>query len=403
MPEKREKQFPYWLEVPLIKGSKDLPKQTGITIIGSGLSGVSAGYFLQKHGFDDITLIDYKPEQAASFRNCGHILHGTVESMKAFSEIHGKDKAHELWRFSVELCKQVQDTIGELNLDADYRQDGYLVIAVNEAEERECIESVKLLNSMDFQSEFIGASEIKKKGFKNVFGGRYEPGSAQAHPTKFRNGLLKTFLSQGGKYVEAKVLAIKDTSEGVQVVTEGGTITSEAAVIAANAYSPLFSDFFSSRRLIEPFRGQIITSRPLKNSFPVKYPHSFDHGYEYALVTEDNRLMIGGWRNHSPTKEVGLYSLETNDLITQGLKDFTIDHYEITEEIEWEYSWSGIMGASQTSLPFIGPTNSDRIFACAGYTGHGFSWAHGSAQLLAKIMAGAPLPGVAHHFTPKRQ
>jgi glycine/D-amino acid oxidase-like deaminating enzyme len=112
--------------------------------------------------------------------------------------------------------------------------------------------------------------------------------------------------------------------------------------------------------------------------------------------------MIGGWRNHSESGEVGTYSLETNEYITQGLKDFTANHYEIAEDIEWEYSWSGIMGASSTSLPFIGPTNSDRIFSCAGYTGHGFSWAHGSAELLAKIMAGEPLPAVAKYFNPRQ-
>ena len=98
--EKREKQMPYWLEVPLIKGSTDVPASAGIVIIGSGLSGVSAGYFLQKQGFDSLLIVDYNPEQSATFRNCGHILNGTVESMKAFSEIHGIDKARELWGFS---------------------------------------------------------------------------------------------------------------------------------------------------------------------------------------------------------------------------------------------------------------------------------------------------------------
>ena len=43
-----------------------------------------------------------------------------------------------------------------------------------------------------------------------------------------------------------------------------------------------------------------------------------------------------------------------------------------------------------------------RIFTCAGYTGHGFSWAHGSAKLLADIIVGDPIPPVAQHFRPQR-
>jgi gamma-glutamylputrescine oxidase len=397
------KLSPYWLEVPLIKGETNQSfKRSEIIIIGSGLSGVSCGYFLQKEGFNDVTIIDYKPEQSASYRNCGHILYGTVESMKAFSEIHGAEKARELWDFSVQICHLVRETIQKNHYDVDYKQDGYLCVAISEAEDRECRESTELLNSMGFKSEYQNQEKTTALGFKNVFGARFEEGSAQAHPVKFRNALLKNFLSSGGKYYsDKKILKIKDTHQGVILSTGEEEFECDAAIIAANAYSPIFSDFFNQRRLIEPFRGQIITSKPLKTDLKIKFPHSFDHGYEYALVTEDNRLMIGGWRHNSPTKELGTYSLETNAQITEGLKRFVSNHYAITEEIEWEFSWSGIMGASKTSLPFIGPTNSDRIYACGGYTGHGFSWAHGSAQLLAKIMAGKPLPGVSKYFNPK--
>jgi gamma-glutamylputrescine oxidase len=397
------KAMPYWLEVPVLKGSQDNPpRHSAIIIIGSGLTGVSAGHFLQKQGFTDITIIDNEPEKAASFRNCGHILHGTVESMKAFSEIHGAEKAKEIWNFSIQICDLVKETIENLGIQADYKQDGYLVTSIDETEDRECRESTEILNSMGFHSEYIDPQEVRKFGFKNCYGARYEKGSAQAHPTKFRNGVMKAFLDNGGVYhTDVKVNSIRESSRGVEIETQRGTLTSEAVVIAANAYSPLFSEFFNTRRLIEPFRGQIITSRPLRHQFKITYPHSFDHGYEYSLVTSDNRLMIGGWRNHSPTKEIGTYSLGVNGLITQGLKDFVSRHYEIDEEIQWEYGWSGIMGASSTSLPFIGPTSSERIFSCAGYTGHGFSWAHGSAELLAKVMAGVNVPDASKYFNPK--
>jgi glycine/D-amino acid oxidase-like deaminating enzyme len=351
-------------------------------------------------------MVDYAPEESASYRNCGHILYGTVESMKAMTEIHGEKKARELWGFSIEICDSVEATARELAIDMDYRRDGYLVISIDETEDRECRESVELLRRNGFQSDYVDADSVRALGFKNCFGARYERGSAHAHPVKFRNGVVKEFLRSGGSYYSGvQVLSVDETASGVEVVAVRGgervVIQADAAVIAANAYSPLFSGFFSSRGLIEPFRGQIITSKPLKHDFRVKYPHSFDHGYEYALISEDNRLILGGWRNHSATGEVGTYSLETNPFIEQGLKEFALHHYEISEPLEWEFSWSGIMAASKTGLPFIGNTSSQRIYACAGYTGHGFSWAHGSARLLADIMAGNALPSVAQYFNPK--
>lgn len=394
---------PYWLDVPAITGSREaLPSGGSIVVIGSGLTGVSVAWWLRQHGFDDVLLLDHEPEAAASFRNAGHILYGTVESMKALVEIHGVEKAKALWGFSIEICEQVKHTVQALGAEVDYKQDGYLVIAINEAEDRECRESVRLLNTLGYQSDYVDAETVAGLGFRECFGARYERGSAQAHPVKFRNAVLSDWLRQGGRYYSGvEVLSLEDGADGVQVQTARGVLQCDAVVVAANAYSPLFSDFFRSRRLVEPFRGQIITSKPLSYDFRVRYPHSFDHGYEYSLVTPDNRLLIGGWRNHSSTREVGTYALEVNPFIEQGLKDFARRHYACGEALEWEYSWSGIMAASQTGLPFIGATTSPRIYACCAYTGHGFSWAHGSAKLLADVMAGAPLPEVAQYFSPK--
>lgn len=395
----------YWMQHPPLTGEipHRLPNLSGIVIIGSGLSGVSVGYHLLKSGIQEpITLIDHQPEQSASYRNAGHILYGTVESMKAMVEIHGAEKAQELWKFSIDICEQVKRTVQELSLNVDYRQDGYLVNSISETEDTECKESVTLLNSMGFQSEYVDARTVRELGFRNCYGARFEAGSAQAHPVKFRNGVLKEFLKMGGKYYSnVQVKRIEEVSNRVEIHTQLGTIECEAAVVAANAYSPLFSDFFKDRGLIEPFRGQIIVSKPLKESFRVKYPHSFDHGYEYALVTPDDRLLIGGWRNHSKSGEIGTYSLEVNPYIEQGLKDFARDHYALNQTLEWDFSWSGIMAASRTGLPFIGSTSSPRIYACCAYTGHGFSWAHGSAQLLSDIILGNPLPKVSRYFNPK--
>lgn len=393
----------YWLKDGVIKGPEKALTDGEILIIGSGISGVSSAYWLHEQGFRDIYLVDHNSEDAATFRNCGHILHGTVESMQALVALHGNELARKIWDFSVQICDQVRETVERLDLDCEYKQDGYLCLAINQAEDEELKKSVKLLNSMNFDSEYLDATLISQLGFKEVFGGRYEKGSAQAHPGKFRNGLLKKCLENGLKYhSNQKVSGLHESGGRIEVITENGRHYYDAVVIAANAYSPLFSDFFASRKLVEPFRGQIIVSEPLDESIPVTYPHSFDHGYEYALRTMDNRLMIGGWRNHSETREVGSYDLTPNQKIETGLKNFVSKHYNFQKPIKWEYSWAGIMASSSTGFPLIGPTEVPNIFSCAGFTGHGFSWAHGSAKLLADIVAGNSIPEVAEHFRPAK-
>ncbi len=382
---------PYWLDVPLIEGLKTPPPREGeICIIGSGLAGVSAAYWLQQKGYTNIALVDYKAQDAASFRNCGHILYGTVESMQALVAIHGEKVARELWALSIDICHEVRETVRREKLEVEYKQDGYLVIAIDESEDQEIKRSIDYLHGFGFQSDYVPREKLEALGFRDVFGARYEDGSAQAHPTKFRNALLEICLKKGLHYhSDVQVKSVEERGGQVEITTAGsGTLRYEAAVIAANAYSPLLSDFFAKHRLVEPFRGQIICSKPLRKPLPVSYPHSFDHGYEYAIATSDNRLMLGGWRNHTEGGETGTYDITPNPLVEDGLKAFAAKHYRELGSIEWEYSWSGIMAASKTGFPFIGPTDSQRIFTVSGFTGHGFSWAHGSAKLLAEAMAG---------------
>ena len=392
----------YWMNVPPISGVKTAPRDGGIAIIGSGLAGASAAYWLLDRGFEDLTILDFEQEKAATHRNCGHILYGTVESMMALTALHGEETAREIWGYSIDICHEVRETVKRLNLDADYRQDGYLVIAIDQHEDKEIQESIKLLNRNGFDSSYVPKAEVEALGFKSVYGARFEPGSAQAHPVKFRNGLIENVVRRGVTYHSGvNVSSVEESGEHVEVTSQFGAHKFDAVVLATNAYSPLVSRYFAERKLVDPFKGQIITSKPLKHKFKVKFPHSFDHGYEYALVSEDNRLIIGGWRNNVPSGEIGTYDIIPNPDVDIGLKEFVAKHYDIQEKIEWEFSWAGIMAASKTGFPFIGPTTSPRIYTVAGFTGHGFSWAHGSAKLLSDIMAGNPIPDVAKYFNPK--
>ncbi|MBT6207080.1 MAG: FAD-dependent oxidoreductase, partial [Francisellaceae bacterium] len=360
------KYSPYWLETKPIVGTKQSPKDGSIAIIGSGLTAVSSAYWLYQKGFKDITIIDYRPEEAATFRNCGHILHGTVESMQAFAAIHGLDKAEQIWKFSIDCCDLIKATIKNLNISCNYRQDGYLVIAIDEVELQEIKNSIKLMNDMGFQSSFVDKKTLTTQGFKNIYGARYERGSAQAHPVKFRNGILSYLLEQGINYHSGiKVEQIEEKNSNVVISSNQQKFLFEAAVIATNAYAPLTCSYIKDLSLIEPFRGQIIVSSPLKKPFAITYPHSFDHGYEYALITPDNRLMIGGWRNNVSGRDTNSYSLKTKSTIEQGLKSFVDKYYNISEQLSWDYSWSGIMAASNSSLPYIGPI-STRVFLCLG-------------------------------------
>lgn len=390
------RHFPhsFWLEEPLIKGKTiSSIKEGQILIIGSGLAGSSLAYFLSLHGYQDLVIVDDFPEKAASFRNCGHILYGGVESPFALCQIKGEQQAKEIWKFSAASCELIKKTIAEENFSVDYQQNGYLTIALDQHELDEMKQSIAILQSWGYRAQYYHDQDLHALGFLQGLGARFDPYGAHGHPVKFRNALLQKALQNGVSYYSGCCITNLQSSSGQDKVEAllpaGQKLSFDFAILATNAYTPLIYPYIKSKSLIEPFRGQMICSKPLANTLKVQIPHSFNHGYEYALRTTDNRLMLGGWRNHVSGKETGNYQQTLNAEIDSGLKNFAQSIYSDLQDIEWQYHWSGIMGASLSGLPYIGPLpDNHRIFICAGFTGHGFAWSHGSARLLVDIMNG---------------
>lgn len=380
----------YWLQATPITGKRTAPADNSIVIIGSGFSGVSCAYFLQQAGCEDILLLDDDCYMSASLRNCGHILPGPVESMYALQQIHGAEKANMIWEFSENCCAHLKHTVEMLGVEIDYRQDGYLVIAIDKTEDDEIKQSIDLLHAAGFSANtYVPASKLQKLGIRNAYGARFDAHGATAHPLKFRNAVLAHCLTKGLKYHSGQQVSnVAERGEHVIItLPDNQQLHADAVVLATNAYTALLLPFFAARQLITPFRGQIITSMPLAKKPALTVPFSFNHGYEYGLLTLDNRIMFGGWRENTDGEQ-HTFDLTPNPIVEAGLKDFAAQYLDFCHDVSWQFSWSGIMGASTSGLPYVGPTPSSRIYVCAGFTGHGFGWAHGCAELLQKIMTG---------------
>lgn len=403
----------FWLLDALEPGNSSLEaleSNYDIVIVGAGIAGISAAYWMLSKSDFQVLVLDHAPEKGATNRNCGHILHGTVENIQTMVSMYGKDDAKRLWDFSRQVCDEVKHTVNKLGIDCRYSQDGYLVVALTEAEDQEIKGAIQELESFGYSNQsYLSPSQLADLGLMDCIGARFEADSARANPVKFRNSLLRhlyTSYPERFSYCDhAEVQKVEEKeNHGEIVLHQGKTISCEASILATNAYTKLISEDVNKRNLIEPFRGQIMVSKPLSNEISPNMAHSFDHGHIYGVGTSDNRLMIGGWRNHTPG-ETGTFSLDLNTSIEEGLKAFVHKHYQLGKQVlEWDYGWTGIMGSAKGGLPLLGPANQQRIFLCAGFTGHGFSWAHGSAKYCVDSLLGTLTPSdsaLSHHFNPR--
>ncbi len=374
--------------------SKPQPEVIPLLIIGSGFVGSTLAYLYSKNNyFPYIKVIDYKPKEMASVRNCGHILTGPAESAHALSMIYGEENAKTIWDFTVDSCKLLKKFIVENKLTetVNYKQEGQFCVAIDETEAKENLESKYLLNKWGYKISVLDSEQMLNHGIKCI-NAKFDALCATANPLKYRNELLKHAHKSGKVALESdiQVLDIEETEEYSIVKTNKGDIRAEVVIVAANAYSPLLSKDYSNRSLVEPFKGQIMVSKPLKNPELITgCPLNFDHGFQYSLKTPDNRLILGGWRKGVEGMETGSYDMTNNEKINEGLKGFAKEYLQIGETIEWESSWTGLMASSRSGLPIVGPVSeSGRIWTVSSCNGHGFSQSFGACKLLVDQMLG---------------
>ncbi|KAI7477004.1 FAD dependent oxidoreductase [Hortaea werneckii] len=237
----------------------------------------------------------------------------------------------------------------------------------------------------------------------------YTAGSLSAYA--FTTGILKLALAQGLNLqttTPAEGLAWSSDPKGGtwRVQTPRGRINTSNLILATNGYTAHLLPRFQG--LIVPLHGQVVAQRPGSRlpQHGLTHTYSFIHetGYEYMMTRPSTAInagdiVIGGGLHQLPNDGATRYS-ETDDSdlepsIQKYLRECTPrffgenwgrDH----DAGRIKREWSGIMGASADSLPYVGavPEVAPGLWMSCSFNGHGMVWCLKSAEALVGMMTG---------------
>jgi glycine/D-amino acid oxidase-like deaminating enzyme len=196
-------------------------------------------------------------------------------------------------------------------------------------------------------------------------------------------------------------LAARAVDAGAEIVEESrleslDVVEADHVVIATDGYtSGLLPELDDA---IHPVRGQVIATEPIEQALYPR-PHYARHGFDYWQQTPDNRLILGGRRDTSLETEF-TNEETTTDAIQGELTAFATEL--LGEEPAVEHRWPGIFGATDDSLPLVGPVpGHDGVWVAAGYSGHGNVMGLACGELVAQAILGTPAPEL-EFFDPAR-
>lgn len=401
-----------------------VPASTDVVIIGGGIAGVTAAFFLAGKGLRVAVCEKGRFAGEQSSRNWGW-----VRQM-------GRDRAElPLAVESLRLWRELEPRWG---IDAGFRETG-IVYAFRPGESEEGLSAwVDSAKEHQLPISRLGRTEIERllPGIAPDFRVAYHTrNDGRAEPSMAVPAIARAARERGAELIAGCAVRSIETEAGKvsAVVTERGAIRCSAAVVAGGVWSRLFlgnlgvafpqlkllgtvarietraevpempvggSDFAFRKRT----DGGFTVSRRNASVVPI-VPDSFRFFTEFLPTLKTSwrelRLRVGRQfltelsmpRHWSADAESPFERFRCLDpapiegLNRAGLRN-TIRAFPAFEGARTTHQWAGLIDATPDGVPVIAPVPSvPGLFLSSGYSGHGFGIGPGAGRLMADIVA----------------
>ena len=399
-----------------------------IAILGSGVIGVSAAYYLAQAGHQ-VTVLERQsgPAMETSFANAGEVSPGysapwagpgvPAKAVKWLLMHHSPlvirpmlDFAMWRWGFDllrnctearyrvnkgrmVRLAEYSRDCLRELRqatgISYDHRSLGTLQLFRTDKQLAGTAKDIEILKQYGVPYELLDSS-----GYIKV-----EPALAQVRE-KFVGALRLPGDETGDCHLFTQRLAALASDLGVEfrfgvkieklladggqvsaVATSAGRIQADRYLLTLGSYSPLLPAPLGIRVPVYPVKGYSITV-PIND--PAHAPEStiMDETYKVAVTRLGTRIRVGG------TAELAGYSLRLDEARRATLNHVVTDLFPRGGDIAKAEFWCGLRPMTPDGTPILGPTRYPNLWLSTGHGTLGWTMATGSARLIADWISG---------------
>lgn len=401
-----------------------MEKSSRIIIIGAGIAGVSAAYYLNRAGYD-VTIIEKSSgKDNCSYGNAGmivpsHIIplsspgiisKGLRWMLDAKSPFYIRPRLslellQWLWKFKQsstaqhvqnagpvlrDLLMASRDLLIQMELDEEiefsFEKKGLFMFCNTEYGLNKEIEIAKKARNLGIPAEVLSPEDVKKMepGLDiKIVGATYYPKDAHMHPGSLMDKLKTIIEKRGVRFAyNSNVTSIKTDGGKIKAVNtdDGGTFTGGTFINCAGAWSSSLMKMINKKLLLQAGKGYSIT---LKN--PAVRP-------EYCGILSERKVTLTPMYNSlrfAGTMEIVGTDKSINPKKIEGLKNSVLEYLPQFKaaDLNGHDIWSGLRPCAPDGLPYTGPVSGySNFYTSTGHAMMGMSLAPSSGKLLADMI-----------------
>ncbi|MEI2301939.1 NAD(P)/FAD-dependent oxidoreductase [Ensifer sp. MJa1] len=409
----------------LINTTPQLPEDADAVVIGGGIVGVFAAYYLARRGLKVALVEKGRIGAEQSSRNWGWCRQQNRDAR----ELPMATKSLDLWeRFAAES--------GE---DTGFRRGGLLYLSNSEEELAGWARWRDFARTVGVTTHMLDSAQATERGRatgKPWKGGVFSPTDGTADPASAAPVVARAILKLGGTVHQSCAARGIETESGrlSGVVTEHGTIRTKTAVLAGGAWASSFCRQLGIRFPQASVRSSILAVSPGAVGLPdalhtaaVSVTRRADGGYTLAISGRGRvdptpqqlrfspqflPMFVKRWRSLAPGGLEGFRSghetlarwrldaptpMERMRILDPAVDKATIrlTHSRALavlpplKNTSIAAAWAGYIDSTPDGVPGIGEIAAvPGLILAAGFSGHGFGIGPGAGHLVADIVTG---------------
>ncbi|MTI67035.1 MAG: FAD-dependent oxidoreductase [Firmicutes bacterium] len=364
--------------IPIKYNYLDKNIECDVLIIGAGVTGAIASYYLTKENINTV-MVDKNIVGYGSTRASTSILQYEIDTdLVGLKGLIGEKKAVRGFKLCEKAVYDIKNIVNDLDDDCDFTLKECFYYTKNSSEVDLLKKEYQLRKKHGFDVEFLGKEKSKKYFSFPIEGGIYSnKGAAQINPYKFTHALINKARKKSLRvYENTRIDKYFIENDHVVLKTNNDFLIKAKKVIIATGYE---GKDFIKKDIVNLTRTFTIVTKPVKKFlgwFNTSIIRDNEDSYTYLRTTKDNRIIIGGEDIKIGNENSKISNLTNDDLIAKKKYDILSNklkgYFPGINDIEIEYRFSGVFGVTKDGLPYIGEYDKcPNFYFCLGYGSNG--------------------------------
>lgn len=360
--------------------------KSDVAIIGAGISGALAAFYLNQAGIE-CTILDKGHVAMGSTAASTSLIQYEIDlPLHKLIKLIGEDKAiksYHLCRNAIYELKKISDKIG--NKD-NFNFKSSLQFASFKKDILSLEKEYKIRKQIGLKLDQIAESKLKNEYGLNASFALLSDEAAELDAYLFTHRLLKYLKEKNcAIYDHTPIISIKKDKQAFTLTTSDRKRIKCRYVIIACGYesSTYLKKGYDSLRTTYAVASEPMSTKELWPGNCLIWETT--DPYIYLKVTQDNRILLGGkdTRYYPIAKQLKLLPSKTASLHKRFNQLFP------SLKFKKDFQWAGAFSTTKDGLPYIGEIpGKENIYYALGYGGNGITFSVIAGQIICNSIVG---------------